>query len=70
MKANLHPINRIIRLVVFDVLLGGPLTGFGLSSQLSVITGSLAIYFLATAIFGFSPIVYFYRNIKLKSAEK
>ncbi|MBX2816179.1 MAG: DUF2892 domain-containing protein [Saprospiraceae bacterium] len=69
MQKNIDPISRLIRLVFFDILLGGPLTGVSMPAQLSLVSGIAAVFLLATIITGFCPLVALFR-LKFNPAKK
>ena len=61
MKKNLSTEDRIIRFVLFDLLIGVSLSGMDVGVVVANIVFILAIYVLATLIIGYSPIYHLLR---------
>ncbi len=62
MQRNIDPVSRIIRFIFFDILLGGPLTGFSIPGGISILTGTAAVYLLFTVVTGYCPLVALYHS--------
>ena len=67
--------NRLIRFLVFDLLIGFELSGIEMSDGLALINGILALYLLLTSVIGRCPIqqsvIYFleYKGLTAESGE-
>lgn len=56
MIKNLGVVDRIIRFVLFDLLLTLTYSGLEVSRLLSICLGILSLYVLVTVVIGYSPI--------------
>ena len=69
MKKNLGITDRIIRFVLFDLLVGASLAGIALPMFVQYITFFGFLYLLLTLIIGFDPI-YYLLGISTRVEEK